>query len=129
MHRFATKSLLRRLKVSSLIVILIPFLALALAGMLVWVLFMHDPDLLRLTLKLLIGFAGVIFVLAIVGFSLRCPLCRATLIRRPSCSVHPKAERALGSLRMKIATRTLLRGHFRCPYCGEFCDTTKARRP
>lgn len=121
--------MLRRLRISSLIFISIPVLALTLISVLVWGLLTHDFDLLDLALKLLIAVPVVILVLAIVGFSLRCPLCRGTLMRRPACSVHPKAERTLGSLRMRVATGTLLRGHFRCPYCGEFCDTTKARRP
>lgn len=128
LHRFATKSIIRRLRISSALLILQPLPALALVVVLIWGLLEHDTEVLKLSLKLLVVNVAVFLLLVMVGFSIRCPLCRSTLIRKESCSIHPKADRSLGSIRLPIATGTLLRGHFRCPYCGEHCDTCKPRR-
>lgn len=128
MHRFANSPLLVRLKFSALIVIMRPLLAIALAFVLTRGLLQHDTELLKLSLELLVANFAAFLLLAMIGFSIRCPLCRASLIKKEACSIHSKAERTLGSVRLSIATGTLLRGHFRCPYCGEHCDTVTPRR-
>jgi predicted RNA-binding Zn-ribbon protein involved in translation (DUF1610 family) len=120
--------MLRRLRFSSLILVLTPFFLLGLIGYVAWGLFHSDKEALNLSLTLIAVIPAILVLLALTGFSLRCPLCRATLMRRASCSLNPKAQRTLGSLRLRVATGTLFRGQFRCPYCGEHCDTTKARR-
>jgi hypothetical protein len=49
----------------------------------------------------------------------RCPLCRVAVLGCNGCSKHSKARRLLGSYRLRPAFSGLLKGSFRCPYCGE----------
>lgn len=127
-HHFGSSTSLKRLKVSSGILLLMPPLFAALIGFLAWGMLADDARALLTALCLLAAIPCLGLLLAIVGFSLRCPLCRGQLMRRATCSISPKARRTLGSLRLRIATGALFRGNFRCPYCGEHCSTTRARR-
>jgi len=127
-HHFGSSSSLRRLKWASVILLLTIPLCLALIGFLVRGLAFHDEQALKICLILLAALPCMGLLLAMTGFSLRCPLCRGLLMRRATCSVSSKARRTLGSLRLRIATGALFRGNFRCPYCGEHCDTTTPRR-
>lgn len=101
---------------------------LTMIGFLIVGLVQNNHDYLRTALYFLGGIPCFALILFIIGSSIRCPLCQGHLMRRASCSVSSKAKRTFGSLRLKIATGALFQGNFRCPYCGEHCDTTTPRR-
>ncbi|MBK1825919.1 hypothetical protein [Haloferula rosea] len=100
----------------------------ALLGFLIQGLLFNDEEALRTSLWLLAAIPCLGILHTLVGFSLRCPLCRGPLMRHASCSVSSKARRTLGSLRLRVALSALFRGNIRCQYCGEPCDTTTPRR-
>lgn len=55
----------------------------------------------------------------ILSLRARCPLCLAQPLADRRCSKHRTAKRLLGSHRLRVAAMILIRGYFRCPYCGE----------
>ncbi|MEM1082854.1 MAG: hypothetical protein AAGI48_01935 [Verrucomicrobiota bacterium] len=63
--------------------------------------------------------SGILYLM--VGSGVRCPLCHGPVLGRRSCVHSQKARKMFGSYRLGVASRVLLVGHFRCPYCGEAC--------
>jgi dTMP kinase len=49
----------------------------------------------------------------------RCPLCIGNPLAHNACVTHRKTRRLFGSYRLYVALSILLKGRFRCPYCGE----------
>ncbi|MCU0795239.1 MAG: hypothetical protein MUF31_04805 [Akkermansiaceae bacterium] len=80
------------------------------------------------SLGFIAGIAVFAILIGLLSLSIRCPLCHAHVFRRSGCSVSTKARRTFGSLRLHVAHGALIRGHYRCPYCGEPCDTSSTRR-
>lgn len=48
----------------------------------------------------------------------RCPLCLGALVARSRCLPHRNAARLLGSYRLATSLGILLKGRFKCVYCG-----------
>lgn len=69
---------------------------------------------------IVLGSTLLLWTLAIIiSGTCRCQLCQASTMRSLKCSHHSKAKRLLRSYRLRIAIDILLKGHFRCSYCGE----------
>lgn len=128
MHRFSSKRALWRLRFASLLILLFPWLFIGLFGTLGYGLYHDIRDYVIGSLAFIGGIGLVALLIGLLSLSIRCPLCHAHVFRRTGCSVSGKARRTFGSLRIHVAHGALLRGHYRCPYCGEPCDTTTARR-
>ena len=79
-----------------------------------------------LFLALSFGFAVLYRVTAA---NVRCPLCRNHPLLSQSCQKHSKAESLFGSYPLMVASSLLLRGNFRCPYCGETTECRVKARP
>jgi hypothetical protein len=124
MHHFHSKRTPLKLRIGGIALIL-KFLcgAAALPFFLMGLLLVRH-DLLVITLGLLI--AGAVFSLLHFAISreVRCPLCKGGLLRTQGCAYHPKARKFFGSRRLGVVVPALLRGRFRCPYCGEICSCT-----
>ncbi len=58
-----------------------------------------------------------------------CPLCLNPLFIKRGCSRNSAVGRFLGSRRVRVAFGALLRGRYRCPYCGEWVYCSGASRP
>ena len=104
-----------------LLILVLPFL-------LVYSLVAADRELTHLSLKLV----GVSVLLAIVLWMmvarLRCPLCIGLPLAINGSVKSRRARRLFGSYRFRVALAILTKGHFRCPYCGEY-TAVEARRP
>ncbi len=79
------------------------------------------------------GFIGLAILMGlaylILSAGVRCPLCRGLVIfRLRSSSVHRKANRLFGSVRLGIALAVIFGLPFRCYHCGEPCDSRRVRR-
>lgn len=91
--------------------------------------FDHRESLLA---SLAIIAALVLLFLLTLGLSgnIRCPLCHVKVFRRTGATMNSRHRKTLlGSPRLYIATRVTFTKHYRCPYCGEPCQTSRARRP
>ncbi|GAA5483813.1 hypothetical protein [Haloferula sargassicola] len=91
--------------------------------------FSHSPSLVAS-----LGLIGGLVLLGVLAFALsgnvRCPLCHVPILRRSGATMNSRHRRTVfGSPRLYVATRVAFGNHFRCPYCGEPCETTRARRP
>ena len=121
MHRFRSSKALFRLRLGSFLFILL-FVSLAfLIPAVVWGTFLqHSSDLhyasIALGVAVISGLGYMMF-----GSGVRCPLCHGPLIGKSGASRSQKAARLLGSYRLAVASRVILLGRFRCPYCGEPC--------
>ena len=128
MHRFHSKRSLWRLRTNCLLILLFPWLFIGLFSSLGWGLVHDDRSLILGSLGFIGAIALVAILISILALAIRCPLCHAQFLRRSGCTVSAKARRTLGSFRLHVAHNALFKGHYRCPYCGEPCDSTKTRR-
>ncbi len=128
MHRFHSKRTLWRLRITSLLILLFPWLVVGLFGVLGYGLYNGQREWVIGSLGFIAGIAVFAILIGLLSLSIRCPLCHAHVFRRSGCSVSTKARRTFGSLRLHVAHGALIRGHYRCPYCGEPCDTSSTRR-
>jgi hypothetical protein len=124
MHHFHSKRTPLKLRIGGIALILKLVCGLSVVPFFILGLLLVRQDFLVITLALLAAGA----LLSILHFALsrdvRCPLCKGTLLRSHGCSYHPKARYFLGSRRLGVIIPAILRGHFRCPYCGEVCSCT-----
>lgn len=129
MHRFATRSILIRLRLAALLLIVFTA-SCALSPLAVaWGVLIHDPRGIQASFILIptVAVSGILFLM--VGSGVRCPLCRGPVLRRPAgVSVNSKARRLLGSYRFRVICGLFFAGHFRCFHCGEACDAQVPRR-
>ncbi len=127
MHRFATRSLLFKLRLSALLLVVFFLSCVLLPFAVVWGTLLHDERGLQACFVLLPSafLSGLLFLMASSG--VRCPLCRGQVLRRPP-SANNKAISLLGSHRLHVIAGTLFKGHFRCSHCGEPCETQNPRR-
>ena len=67
--------------------------------------------------------AGISLLLWIIAWistrHSRCQLCQAPVFGSLKCSLSPKAEKSLGSYRLRVCFSILSHRSFRCPYCGQ----------
>lgn len=58
----------------------------------------------------------------------RCPLCLGAVFARSRCLPHVKAKRLFGSFRLASSLGILLKGRFKCVFCGTRLSLTVADR-
>ena len=119
MHLFRTKRHIFWLKISALHYIILHLAACAVV-ISAFVAFLNtDQKLMAWTL---IGMGACVWIGLVYRMSAgisKCPLCHSEPMLSKECSKHSNAIRFMGSYRLSVATTTLLRHQFRCPYCGE----------
>lgn len=119
MHRLPSKGTLHKFRIVSLLCILMSISVPSTLAMLGYGFFGEDDRWI-----LNGGIAGGVGVLclllvSLMGARLRCPLCTMPVFHNRRCSRHRNAKALFGSHRLKVAITILLKGRFRCPYCGE----------
>lgn len=128
-HRFSSSRSLTRLRAAAGLHLIFPLLWVALAVFLVRGFFLgHQPSLYWA-----LGVIGGLCFLGVVGFamsgSIRCPLCQVRLFRRSGATMNSRHRKSIfGSTRLYLALRVSFTRFFRCPYCGEPCETSEPRR-
>lgn len=88
-----------------------------------------EHDSLFLSLALIGILCVTTLTLFILSGNIRCPLCHVKIMRRNGASMNSRHKKTLlGSPRLFIASRVAFSDHYRCPYCGEPCNTSRSRR-
>lgn len=119
MHRFRSASSIRLFKAAALL-LCVSFAAAPLAVVLLVLALLKSSHEQIHDLLWVGGVLGaVLFSAWILSHATRCPLCRVAVLGGSGCSKHSKARRLLGSYRLRPTVSVLLKGSFRCPYCGE----------
>lgn len=60
--------------------------------------------------------------------SARCAICRARPLYSERCAYHRTYHQSFFKPRLVVAMSVVFRNRFRCPYCGEENDLSKALR-
>lgn len=129
LHRFATRSLLVRLRLACLFLILFATSCFLVPAAVVWGTVLHDPRGLQASMILLPAafISGLLYLM--IGSGVRCPLCRGVVLKRlGGTPTNSKARKIFGSHRLAIILGAFFAGHYRCMHCGEPCDTSIPRR-
>lgn len=119
MHRFHSKSIIRRLRLAAFLFCMKCVLTVAAVSLLVWSLMVNDHRMTMIAISLG-GFA--IFCVIVQWFMATrglCPLCMTPVLASKACSKHRNARSLLGSHRLRVAVAILFKGSFTCPYCHE----------
>ena len=119
MHRFQSKSTIKRFRFASLLIcglcLLVPLVVVVLAD----AIFRNDPRQMIVAMGLG-GLAVLVGILQwVVASRTRCPLCMTAVLATKGCSKHRHAQTFCGSHRLRVALAVLFRGSFTCPYCHE----------
>ena len=128
MHRLPNQQVVSRYRfVASLLLcnrLLIP----GSAALLVYSLLITDVALTHCALGL-VAFTVLSTIFQwIIATRLRCPLCLGSPLAHNGCIKSRHARRLFGSHRLRVAHTIVMRGHFRCPDCGEFTAVEVRRR-
>ena len=94
----------------------------------IWGTVFYDPRGLQASIILLptAVVSGLLFLL--VSADVRCPLCRGQVMRRMrGAAIGRGVQPLFGSYRLRVVTRLIFTGNFRCLHCGETCDATEPR--
>ncbi len=119
MHRLPSKSVLRRFRVASIVVILMWMSVPVAIGLLIYGILSGEHDrLVYAAISVGVGLCGAVFNFILSG-RVRCPLCMVPPLLNRSCSKHRTALTLFGSHKLRVAHSILFKDKFRCPYCGE----------
>ena len=119
MHRLPSKTVLRRFRIASAVVILMWISVPIAIGLLIYgILSGEHIWLVYAAISVGVGLFGAVFNLILSG-PVRCPLCMVPPLLNRSCSKHRTALKLFGSHKLRVANSILFKGNFRCPYCGE----------
>ena len=130
MHRLPSNSAVRRIRLTALLMTGKCLITPAAAGVLAYSIAIGD--------RKLAGIGGCLFLLAglmvlfqwLIAVRANCPLCMTPVLGHKECAKHRNARTFLGSHRLRVAVAVLCLNHFRCPYCGEYCELkVRARKP
>ena len=128
MHRLPNQQTVRRFRMAAMLLLCNRFLVICLPVFLVYSLIIGDHDLTHVGLAMMgASVLLAIFLWALVN-RLRCPLCLGLPLAISGSVKNRRALRLLGSYRFRVAVTILTKGHFRCPYCGEFTSVEVRRR-
>lgn len=119
MHRFRSIMSVRLFRAAALLLCVSFFATPVAVLMLVHGILTWDHGQIHDMLWLSGALGGVLLAASILSRGTRCPLCRVAVLGSNGCSKHTKARRLFGSYRLRPAVSALLKGCFRCPYCGE----------
>lgn len=119
MHRFASSSIIFRLRAAAFLFCLKCLLVPVVVGLLVYSFVEHDRELTIMAIGLGVLTAILLFVQWMVAVRARCPLCMTPVLANKRCSKHRNARTLLGSHRLRVSLAILFKGRFHCPYCHE----------
>ena len=119
MHRFPTKSAIRRMRFAALLVCLRNLMVAASFSLLLYIIFTQNQKVALYALLLVPATVIVLLLQTIVSAHTSCPLCMTPMLGNKSCNKHSKAKRTLGSYKFTVAIAVLFCHSFRCPYCNE----------
>ena len=119
MHRFHSKSIIRRIRFAAFLLCLRYFLPAATLVLLVWSILMDDRQMTMIAIW--VGAVAIVSIMAqcILATRALCPLCMTPVLASKTCSKHRNARSLLGSHRLRVAVAILFKGSFTCPYCHE----------
>ena len=128
MHRLPNQQAVSRFRLAALLLLCHRLLIVSLPILLVYSLIIAEPNLIHFSLAL-VG-VSVLFtiILWVMVARLRCPLCIGLPLAISGSVKSRRASRLLGSYRLRVAHAILMKGSFRCPYCGEFTSVEVRRR-
>lgn len=119
MHRLPSSNAITRFRLSAYLYVLGLIMIVGSISFLAYALFFNHKQHLILATGL-VGASVLVFVFQwITSARARCPLCLVPSMAKKNCSKNRKAEKLLGSYRLKVASSIILHNHFRCPYCNE----------
>ncbi|MEO5915997.1 MAG: hypothetical protein ABIS50_17310 [Luteolibacter sp.] len=119
MHRFHSKSVIRRLRFAAFLLCLRYVLPVATVILLAISLLKNDHHMINVALSMGAVTIFSIIVQCIVATRALCPLCMTPVLASKGCSKHRNAKTLLGSHRFRVAVAVLFKGSFTCPYCHE----------
>lgn len=119
MHRFRSKSIIRRLRFAAFLLCLKFVLPVATVVLLAWSLLVDDRQMT--TVAISVGALAIFtfVVQCILATRALCPLCMTPVLASKACSKHRNARTLMGSHRLRVAVAILFKGSFTCPYCHE----------
>ena len=119
MHRFHSKSIIRRIRFAAFLLCLKYILPAASVSLLVWSILVNDRQMTMSAIT--VGGVAIFIVVTqcILATRALCPLCMTPVLASKTCSKHRNAKSLLGSHRLRVAVSILCKGSFTCPYCHE----------
>ena len=119
MHRFSSKSIIRRIRFAAFLLCLKYILPAASVILLIWSIIVDDRQMT--TIAISVGAVAIfsIVVQCILATRALCPLCMTPVLASKTCAKHRNAKSLLGSHRLRVAVAILCKGSFTCPYCHE----------
>lgn len=119
MHRLPSHYSVRRFRLAAFL-LLFKWLVIGAATVLLgYSLCIGKNDLTHLAIGLFALSVPLTLALWLSAGRARCPLCIGNPLAHNACVTHRKTRRLFGSYRLYVALSILLKGRFRCPYCGE----------
>ena len=119
MHRLNSRSTLRRIRLAVWVLLIRQLLTIASISLVVVATFHRDYPLALAAVSI----GGLVIFLTILGRIMaqrtKCPLCMVPVLGASSCAKHRKAQKLLGSYRLRVAMTSLFLCYFACPYCQE----------
>ena len=128
MHRLPNQQAVSRFRLAALLMLCNRLLIVSLPILLVYSLIIAELNLTHFSLALVGVSVLLTIILWVLVARLRCPLCIGLPLAISGSVKSRLARRLLGSYRLRVATSILMKGHFRCPYCGEFTSVEVRRR-
>jgi hypothetical protein len=128
MHRLPNQQAVSRYRLAALLMLCNRLLIVTLPVLLVYSLIIADHHLTHLCLDLVGVSVLLTIILWVMVARLRCPLCIGLPLAISGSVKNRRANRLLGSYRLRVALAILMKGRFRCPYCGEFTSVEVRRR-
>jgi hypothetical protein len=122
MHRLPSNSAVRRIRITSLLMLGKCLLTFAAVGVLACAITINDRNLVQIGCGLLSLAALMVLLQWIISARANCPLCMTPVLGNKKCSKHRTSTSTLGSHRLRVALEVLFLNRFRCPYCGELCE-------
>jgi len=119
MHAFRSKSDVLRFNLSAWLLISLWFLLPASMLLLLGACLTFSSVWINCALTAVMASGSLALTWLFMAYRARCPLCIARPLFPNSCSLHRRAPVWLGSHRLPVAVSVVLRGQFRCPFCGE----------
>jgi hypothetical protein len=128
MHRFRSFSSVFNLWLGSLALIATILGFIATVVLIICTLIVRERILFILSLGMIAFVVTSGLTHLVISHWIRCPLCHGKLLASQKCVRSRNARTSLGSYRLGVAKGVLLKGYFRCPYCGEPCACAARER-
>jgi hypothetical protein len=119
MHRLPSRSAIRRLRFSALLLLAKCALAPIAAGSLAYAMVINDNWLILMSLGGILLTVLIAVLQCMMAARTHCPLCMTPVLASKRCAKHRNARTLFGSYRLRVALAALLTKSFRCPFCNE----------